>query len=106
MGLVTEPIEAVVNIAGTDGERFLKAIITLEYEDNSKGAFGLELTNRAPRFKDIMINHLSTLTLMEITEPGAKDKIRKDLLRLIIATLPQKMGGELQDVLFTTFIIQ
>ncbi|MCL2219368.1 MAG: flagellar basal body-associated FliL family protein [Chitinispirillia bacterium] len=105
MGTVTEPIEAIVNIAGTDGERFLKAIIILEYQDDKKGTFGLELMSRAPRFKDLMINHLSALTLTEITEPGAKDKIRKDLLRQINSTLPNNLG-EVQDVLFTTFIIQ
>jgi flagellar basal body-associated protein FliL len=106
MGAVTEdaPIEAIVNIAGTDGERFLKAIIILEY-DESNSQLGNELRRRAPRFRDLMINHLSALTLMEVTEPGAKDKIRKDLLRLINATLPNRMG-EVQDVLFTTFIIQ
>jgi len=106
MGAVTEdaPIEAIVNVAGTDGERFLKAVIILEY-DESNAVLGAELRRRAPRFKDLMINHLSTLTLMEITEPGAKDKIRKDLLRLINGTLPNKMG-EVHDVLFTTFIIQ
>jgi len=105
MGAVTEtPIEVIVNIAGTEAERFLKASIILEY-DGANVKFGEELGRRAPRFRDLMMNHLSRLTLMEVTEPGAKDKIRKDLLRMINETLPAKMG-EVDDVLFTSYIIQ
>ena len=51
------------------------------------------------------VDHLSKLTLMDVTEPDAKEKIRKDLLRVINATLPPKLG-EVREVLFTTYIIQ
>lgn len=105
VGVFTEPIEAIVNIAGTEGERFLKTVVVLEFEENKKGTFGPELLSRAPKFKDLMINHLSALTLTEITEPGAQDKIRKDLLRQINSTLPNALG-EVNEVRFNTFIIQ
>jgi flagellar basal body-associated protein FliL len=40
MGATTaeEPIEAVVNIAGTNGTRFLKAAIIFEFDDEESGA--------------------------------------------------------------------
>ncbi|MDR2577432.1 MAG: flagellar basal body-associated FliL family protein [Chitinispirillales bacterium] len=106
MGAVTSdaPIEALVNIAGTDGERLLKATIILEYEEKN-AQLGNELRRRVPRYRDLMMSHLSNLTLMEVTEPGAQDKIRGDLLRMINATLPPQMG-EVQDVLFREFIVQ
>jgi len=107
MGATTaeNPIEAVVNIAGTGGERFLKAAIIFEYDDKEYPELGEELMRRAPKFKDLLINHLSRLTLEEVTEVDAKEKIRKDLLRLVNATLPIKIG-EVREVLFTTYIVQ
>lgn len=108
MGATTSenPVEAVVNIAGTSGERFLKAAIIFEYDDKEYPVLGEELIRRAPKFKDLLINHLSRLTLEEVNELDAKDKIRKDLLRLVNATLPKKEVGEVREVLFTTYIVQ
>lgn len=107
MGATTAdaPIEAIVNIAGTDGDRFLKAAIIFEYDDKAYPLLGEELLRRAPRFKNLLIDHLSRLTLPDVTAPDAKERIRKDLGRLINATLPPKLG-EVREVLFTTYIIQ
>lgn len=107
MGATTaeNPIEAVVNIAGTDGERFLKAAIIFEYDDVAFPELGSELEKRAPKFKNLLIDHLSKMTLMDLTEPDAKDRIRKNLLKLINNTIPAKTG-EVREVLFTTYLIQ
>lgn len=107
MGATThkEPIEAIVNIAGTDGERFLKATIIFEYDDQKYVELGAELSRRAPKFKSILMNHLSKLTLVELTEPDAKERISKEVLRMINNSLPSKIG-EVREVMFTTFIIQ
>ncbi|NLG18290.1 MAG: flagellar basal body-associated FliL family protein [Fibrobacter sp.] len=107
MGATTadNPIEAIVNIAGTDGERFLKAAVIFEYDDKAFPTLSEELLRRTPRFKDLLIDHLSKLNLVEVTEPNAKEKIRKDLVRLVNKSLPPRIG-EVRDVLFTTFIIQ
>lgn len=102
---VDNPIEAVVNIAGTDGERFLKAAIIFEYDDVTYPGLGAELEKRAPKFKNLLIEHLSKLTLIEVTEPDAKNRIRKNLLKLINNSIPAKTG-EIRDVLFTTYLIQ
>ena len=81
------------------------AAIIFEYDDKEYPELGEELVRRVPKFKDLMINHLSSLTLIELTEPDAKLKIRKDLLRLVNGTLPMKKGV-VRDILFTSYIIQ
>ena len=106
MGAISEtPIEAVVNIAGTEGERFLKAAIIFEFDNRRYPDLAVELARRTPRFNDLLLDHLSKLTLFEVTEPDARDKIRKDLLRLVNNSLPPRVG-EVREVLFTQFIIQ
>lgn len=107
MGATTAetPIEAVVNIAGTDGARFLKAAVIFEYDDKEYPDLVIELQRRIPKFKDMLIDHLSKLTLIEVTEPDAKNKIRKDLLSVVNKSLPSETGA-IRDVFFTTYIIQ
>ena len=107
MGATTAkaPVEAIVNIAGTDGERFLKAAVIFEFDDKQFPELAEELLRRAPKLKNILINHLSKLTLVEVTEPDAKNRISKDILRLINSTLPPKIG-QIREVMFTSFIIQ
>lgn len=106
IGATTEkPIEAVVNIAGTDGERFLKISVAFEYDDKTHPEMAEVLEKRAPKFQDILIDYLSKLTLIEVTEPDAKDKIRKDLLRLVNNSIPTE-EGEIRDVYITNYIIQ
>ena len=117
MGATTSeaPIEVLVNIAGTDGERFLKAAIVLEYADKvevkgggeKKGAspLGEAILLRMPKYKSYLIENLSKMTLTEITAPETKEKIRKDLLRMVNGTLPPKLG-EVKDIYFTQFITQ
>ncbi len=107
MGATTaeNPIEAIVNIAGTNGERFLKAAIIFEYDDVAFPELGQELIKRAPKFKNLLIENLSKMTLMDLTEPDAKERIRKNLLKHINNTIPAKIG-EVREVLFTTYLIQ
>jgi flagellar basal body-associated protein FliL len=100
-----KPIEALVNIAGTDGERFLKVAVAFEYDDVAHPLLAEALEARAPKIKDMMIDHLSKLTLVEVTEPEAKDKIRKDLLRLVNNSIPNDEGS-IRDVYIVNFIIQ
>jgi len=100
-----KPIEALVNIAGTDGERFLKVAVAFEYDNVTHPLLAEALETRAPKIKDMMIDHLAKLTLVEVTEPEAKDKIRKDLLRLVNNSLP-KEEGSIRDVYIVNYIIQ
>jgi flagellar basal body-associated protein FliL len=110
----------LVNIAGTNGERFVKAAVVLEYVDREvtkksgkekkEGAgkaspLGEAIMLRMPKYKSQLIEIISKMTLAEITTPQAKTKIRQELLGLINSSIPRKLG-EVKDVYFTQFIIQ
>jgi flagellar basal body-associated protein FliL len=99
------PTEAVVNIAGTDGERFLKIAVAFEYDDVAHPMLLEALTQRTPKIKSMMIEYLSKLTLVEVTEPEAKEKIRKDLLRIVNSSIPKEEGA-IRDVYIVNYIIQ
>jgi len=104
VGAFTDPIEITVNIAGTD-DHFLKAAIIYEYEEKND-KLGAELTKRAPTmYKDMMIKHMSSLSLTEITDPSERDKICKDLQRMVNASLPEPLG-KILSVRFTNYITQ
>lgn len=107
MGATTAeaPLDVVVNIAGTNNERFIKAVVIFEFDDLAHPKLLEELERRTPKFKDIFIDLLSRMTLAELSEPDAKEKIRKDLLRRFNATLPEE-EGQIREVLFTSYIIQ
>jgi len=105
MGATTEdaPIKFTVNIASTS-DRFLKAGVIFEYDEKNE-KLGEELRKRAPKYQDMLIKHMSSLSLKEVTDPSERDKICKDLQRMINASLPAKMG-EVRNVLFTEYITQ
>ncbi len=106
LGTVTseEPIVAIVNIAETDGQRFLKIGVVLEFDPKNKELMEhLELLR--PKFKNVLIDQLSQMTLMELNEPNTKEKIRKEYLRRLNTMLPKKVG-QVKDVLLDEFIIQ
>jgi flagellar basal body-associated protein FliL len=109
------PIEVLANIAGTDGERVVKAAIVMEYEEKTEKKAGGEgkggsplgeaIAQRMPKFKNFLIDRLSRMTMAEITAADAKERLRKDFLSMVNGTLPPKLG-EVKDVYFTQFIIQ
>lgn len=103
LGEIGEPIDAIVNIAGTDGERLLKVVVRLEFPSGKGEEFVKEMKKISPRVKSLLIDILSEMTLAELIEPAAKDKILKNLLRKINATMPKV---EVVDVLLDQFIIQ
>ncbi len=99
------PIEVVVNIPGTDGLRFLKVIVVLEYDDKLYKTIGDELTLRHAKLKNMLIEQLSTMTLEEVEDPGARTRIRKEFMRAVNKTLPDK-AGQISNVYINEFITQ
>jgi flagellar basal body-associated protein FliL len=103
------PLDAIVNIAGTDGVRFLKISVVFGYDVGKYKDFGAVLTLAQPKLKDMLIESLSAMTLPEIQEPGARDKIRAKLKRDINKMIPEKKGqvlGQISEVYINEFIIQ
>jgi flagellar basal body-associated protein FliL len=104
VGAFTDPIEITVNIAGTE-DHFLKAAVIFEY-DEKNGKLLDELTKRlTTTYKDMLIKHMSSLSFSEITDPSEKDKICKDLQRMVNGSLPKGLG-EIRSVKFTNYITQ
>jgi flagellar basal body-associated protein FliL len=103
MGEIGDPIDVIVNISGTDGERLLKIVVRLEFPGGKGEEFVKEMKKISPRIKGLLIDIVSEMTLTELNEPATKDKILKNLLRKIHNTMPKV---EVTDVLLDQFIIQ
>jgi flagellar FliL protein len=95
------PIESViVNVAETQGRRFLKASLTLEVEGEDAVQ---EATPRLPVLRGAVIDVLASKNLDQLVAPDARTQIRGEILE----TLNQRGGGtEFTDLYFTEFIVQ
>lgn len=91
----------VVNLAGTMGTRYLKTsfIVTAAKDIDIKAAFEAA----KPRLTDVTLNVLSSLTLADLEEPGAKNVIREKLVMAYNQALGKKIADQ---VYFSDFVIQ
>lgn len=91
----------VVNLAGTMGTRYLKTSFIV----TGVGGKGVKTTfdgNKA-KLTDITLNVLSSLTLADLEEPGAKNVLREKL----VAAYNQALGKRVvEQVYFSDFVIQ
>lgn len=105
--VVPEQYECIVNIAGTDGSRYLKIILEVAYDadlkKNKKTLLGAA-TNSKSRLRNKAIDYLSALTLKEVLDKNAKKNIRRDLLREFNKVLGSK--GEFSNVYIVDYIVQ
>lgn len=119
MGAVMKsPIEVVVNLAGGEGDRFLKAALVLEYEapkegggEGEGGGHGggggggdPEITKRLPKLKDIAIDLLSSKTYEEIKDREDRRKILIMLKNEMNKTFPEP--EKIKNIYFDSFIVQ
>jgi flagellar FliL protein len=91
----------VVNLSGTMGTRYLKTsfVITGVKPDTIKPAFD---GNKA-KLTDVTLSVLSSLTLADLEEPGAKNVLREKL----VTAYNQALGGTIADqVYFSDFVVQ
>lgn len=104
-----EPISVTVNIAGTQGERFLKAGVQLEY-DAEYVLLGGAIAERLPKIKNIVIEVLSTRPLPELLTIEGKKKVRDAIVADINMILPQEIDGQevgkIKQCFFNEFVIQ
>ncbi len=111
---IADPVEAIVNVAGTNGDRFLKVVLLLCYDavkypkmlgggggEGKGGALG----PKKALLKDMLIEILSQMTIEELSTPESKEKIRSDFLRKANSTLTPGTG-EFSGVLIDQFIVQ
>jgi len=90
----------VVNLAGTMGTRYLKtSFLVTGSEPNIKSTFE---TNK-PRLTDVTLNVLSSLSLADLEEPGAKNVLREKLVTAYNQALGRKVADQ---VYFSDFVVQ
>ena len=90
----------VVNLAGTMGTRYLKTTFIVTGTDaHIKEIFE---TQKA-KLTDITLNVLSSLSLADLEEPGAKNVLREKL----VLTYNQALGKKVaEQVYFSDFVVQ
>jgi flagellar FliL protein len=91
----------VVNISGTQGTRYLKVSVSLELDD-SKGVSD-EVNKRKAQFQDIMTTEFSSVTLDQVDDPSAKNKLKFRLRQKFNDTL---VNGEIRNIYFRDFVVQ
>jgi flagellar protein FliL len=95
------PMEAfVINIAETNGERYLKLVIQLEV---SAPDVVKELEQLKPRLRDSILDLLTSKTYKDLMDLAGKQRLREEIAGRINNILQQ---GKVTKVYFTDFVVQ
>ncbi len=95
------PMDAfIINIAETNGERYLKIVMQLEVSDPAVVA---ELEQLKPRLRDSILDLLTPKTYKELMDLSGKQRLREDIAGRINNILQR---GKVTKVYFTDFVIQ
>ncbi|MEI6106383.1 MAG: flagellar basal body-associated FliL family protein [Opitutae bacterium] len=90
----------VVNLSGTMGTRYLKtSFIVTGVEANIKPLF----ESQKAKLTDITLNVLSSLSLADLEEPGAKNVLREKLVLAYNQALGKRVA---EQVYFSDFVVQ
>ncbi len=90
----------VVNLAGTMGTRYLKATFMVTGKDpHIRDTFNKEKA----RLVDVTLNVLSSLSLADLEEAGAKNIIREKLVNAYNQALGKKV---VEQIYFSDFVVQ
>lgn len=99
-GTTYEFQNVVVNLAGTMGTRYLKtSFLVTGAEPDIKSVF----ESNKPRLTDVTLNVLSSLSLADLEEPGAKNVLREKLVAAYNQALGRKVA---EQVYFSDFVVQ
>lgn len=95
------PMEAfVINIAETNGERYLKLVIQLEVSDPDVVK---ELDQLKPRLRDTILDLLTSKTYKDLMDLAGKQRLREEIAGRINNILQR---GKVTKVYFTDFVVQ
>ncbi len=95
------PMDAfVINIAETNGERYLKIVMQLEV---SHPEVVKELEKLNPRLRDSILDLLTPKTYKDLMDLAGKQRLREDIAGRINNIL---QNGKVTKVYFTDFVIQ
>lgn len=96
---------AIVNIAATDGQRFLKVVYELGYDSDKYPNFEKKISKQTKQVESKAVEYLSALTLKEVLDKRAKANISADLKREVNALLKSD-GVECSNFYIKDFIVQ
>jgi flagellar protein FliL len=95
------PMEAfIINIAETNGERYLKIVMQLEVSDPDVVK---ELDQLKPRLRDSILDLLTPKTYKELMDLSGKQRLREEIAGRINNILQR---GKVTKVYFTDFVVQ
>lgn len=95
------PMEAfIINIADTNGERYLKVVIQLEVSDPTVVP---ELEQLKPRLRDSILDLLTPKTYKELMDLAGKQRLREDIAGRVNNILTK---GKVTKVYITDFVVQ
>jgi flagellar FliL protein len=90
----------VVNLAGTMGTRYLKTTFLVT---GAEADIQTVFEENKPRLTDVTLNVLSSLSLSDLEEPGAKNVLREKLVAAYNQALGRKVA---EQVYFSDFVVQ
>ncbi|MBI4831962.1 MAG: flagellar basal body-associated FliL family protein, partial [Candidatus Lindowbacteria bacterium] len=90
----------IVNPAGSNGERYLKAKVALETHDADVQA---EIEKRLPQIKNQINNVLSSKTISQIQTNEDRERLRREIQNRVNNLLE---GGQVYNVYFEEFVYQ
>jgi flagellar FliL protein len=106
MGVTMDkPIEVTVNVAETDGSRFVICAVQFEWDAVTYPTLGAELEARQAKIKDIIINILATKPLTELHSRDGKKNLTNAILSDLNMIIPEEVG-EVRSCFLDKFIIQ
>ena len=100
IGPVVELDQFIVNLLDSDGRRYLRIQMSLELSHRNVGS---EVQNKMPMIRDLIIRQLSSKRFDEIATENGKQRLREELRNNINRHL---IDGQVQNVFFTTFVVQ
>ena len=90
----------VVNLAETNGQRYLKVNVQLEMNEE---ILAEELTARVPQLLDLVITILSSKTIEDVSTTVGRNRLKREVIDRINAEL---VTGKIINIFFTEFVIQ
>lgn len=90
----------IVNILDDQGNRYLKAAITLEVDGKPAAD---ELNARLPQVRDAILLHVGNKAFQELNDLQGKLQLRAELITRLNQLLQK---GKVQKIYFTDFVVQ
>ena len=100
-GRVISLESVVVNVAQTEGRRYLKATIQLEVAEDEKVV--KEVESRKVQIVDLLVATLAKKSLADVTTPDALDRLRGELYERISQEFDKE---KVRRIFITEFVVQ